>query len=133
MVIASDLSEVPTVQQAILEEVQRAGHGEDTVFAVRLALEESLSNAIRHGNQNDPSKHVTVEYAITPGEVRISIADEGEGFEPEALPDPRDEENLDRPCGRGVLLINAYMNEVRYNDKGNCITMIRTRDAPSEA
>lgn len=128
MVIASELTHVPQVQQAVLDQVKRHGHGQDMIFAVRLALEEALSNAIRHGNQGDPAKNVTVEYAVTEDEVRISIADEGPGFEPEKLPDPRDEENLDRPHGRGVMLMQAYMTKVFFNKKGNSVTMIRTRD-----
>ena len=128
MVIASELSQVPRVQKVVLEELERHGHGQETAFAVRLALEESLSNAIRHGNQNDPSKQVVIEYAVTADEVRISVTDEGPGFQPETLPDPREEENLARPCGRGVMLMQAYMTDVAYNDKGNKVTMVRTRD-----
>lgn len=134
MVIASELTQVPRVQRAILDEVERHGYGPDAVFAVRLALEEALSNAIRHGNANDCTKQVTIDYAVTDDEVRISVADEGPGFDPASLPDPRAEENLERPHGRGVMLMQAYMTEVFYNKKGNCVTMIRTRDgSPSEA
>ena len=126
LVIPSKLAEVPAVQQAIRDEVQAQGYDEDTVFAVRLALEEALSNAIRHGNCGDESKSVTVEYAIDPKQIRISVADEGCGFQPDTLPDPCAEENLARPHGRGVMLMQAYMDEVSYNDAGNCVTMVKT-------
>jgi len=127
LVIPSKLAEVPAVQQAIRDEVQAHGYDEEAVFAVRLSLEEALSNAIRHGNCGDETKSVTVEYAIDPNQIRISITDEGCGFQPETLPDPCAEENLARPHGRGVMLMQAYMNEVSYNDAGNRVTMVRHR------
>ncbi|MFW6038880.1 MAG: ATP-binding protein [bacterium] len=133
MVIASRLSEVPAVQQAILDEVKCHGYGQDTLFAVRLALEEALSNAIRHGNGEDPTKKVTIEYAVTDQRIEVSIADEGHGFQPDTLPDPTDDENLARPHGRGVMLMQAYMNEISYNDRGNRVTMVRTREAEDSA
>ena len=57
----------------------------------------------------------------------VIIKDEGEGFDPAALPDPTDAENIDRPCGRGVMLMRAFMDEVRYNARGNEVTLIRKR------
>ena len=65
LVIPSRLDQVPQVQQAILETAQEAGFERNTCFAIRLALDEALSNAIRHGNCNDPEKQVTVEYEVT--------------------------------------------------------------------
>ena len=134
MVIASKLTEVPRVQQAVREEIEQHGYGEDTTFAVRLALEEALSNAIKHGNDGDESKTVTIDYQVDEHEIRISVTDEGAGFNRDCLPDPRAEENLTRPHGRGVMLMEAYMTEVAYNASGNCVTMVRTRDgAPADA
>ncbi len=128
MVIPSELAEVPQVQQTILAAVEQHGYAKDALFAIRLALEEALSNAIRHGNCDDASKTVTVEYSVTDEAVRITVTDEGYGFEPGEVPDPCAEENLERPHGRGVMLIQAYMSEVSYNERGNRVTMIRRRD-----
>lgn len=132
MVIPSKLEEVPRVHEAILAELNEHGYSQEAIFAVRLAMEEALSNAVRHGNGGDPAKTVTVEYAVTDQRIWISVADEGHGFEPETLPDPCDEENLARPHGRGVMLMQAYMTEVAYNERGNCVTMVRHRDDTPE-
>lgn len=116
------------IQREIMALVPRYGFNEDQQFAIRLALEEALSNAIRHGNCNDPHKRLTVEYAVSEGQVEVTICDEGQGFSSTNVPDPTLEENLNRPCGRGVMLIRAYMTEVRYNEAGNCITMVKRRE-----
>lgn len=121
------MDDAVNVMQSIVSAVEAQGFSEGAVFAVRLALDEALSNAIRHGNQNNPKKHVTVEYEITEDAARICICDEGTGFKPDDLPDPTLDENLERPHGRGVMLIQAYMTEVSYNGRGNCVTMIKHR------
>jgi serine/threonine-protein kinase RsbW len=127
MVIPSKLTELPKVQQAIIDATEAQGFGKDEVFAIRLALDEAVSNAIHHGNKNDPTKKITIEYRIDDRTVRIDVTDEGTGFKPIDLPDPTREENLTTPHGRGVMLIKAYMTEVRYSPKGNQITMIKRK------
>ena len=94
-------------------------------FCVRLALEEALVNAIKHGNQLDPKKKVTVRYQVWKHQAEFHIVDEGPGFDPNDLPDPTDIENLERPCGRGVMLIRHYMHEVEYFAPGNAVLMRR--------
>lgn len=123
----SSMAEALKVQQVLIGAAEKLGYSEHSLFAIRLALDEALSNAVRHGNKNDIRKRVTVEYHVSDEEIRVSICDEGRGFKPAELPDPTAEENLERPCGRGVMLIKAYMTEVFYNDKGNCVTMVKTR------
>lgn len=127
MVIPSKLTELPAVQQAIIDDAQRHGFGKDEVFAIRLALDEAISNAIHHGNQGDPAKTVTIEYAVDDQTVTIDVTDQGPGFQRDTLPDPTLEENLTTPHGRGVMLIEAYMTEVRYNQSGNHITMVKRK------
>ena len=128
MVIRSDLNQIPDVQGAILKQAREAGYAKDALFAVRLALDEALSNAIRHGNKLDPDKHVTVDYSVTPKRITIKITDEGPGFRPDKLPDPTTPQNLTRPHGRGVLLIQSYMTDVKFTDRGRCVTMTKTCD-----
>jgi serine/threonine-protein kinase RsbW len=96
-------------------------------FAVQIALEESLSNAIRHGNREDESKHVVVECKVSPERFWLRVRDEGCGFEPAAVPDCTAQENLECPGGRGLALIKAYMTHVEHNKRGNCVTMEKTR------
>ena len=108
---------------------------EDMVFAVHLSLEEAFVNAIKHGNHDDPEKSIKVECLITPDKFDVSIADEGYGFDPNGVPDPRCNGNLYKTTGRGVLLIQSYMDLVEYNTRGNCIHMVKYRqgsDTPAE-
>lgn len=128
IVIRSISREAQQVQQRIVSEAVGCHYDDHQIFALRLALDEALSNAIKHGNANDSTKHVHVEFDVTEKLIHISICDEGPGFNPEALPDPTAEENLELPNGRGVMLIKAYMTEVHYNQKGNCVTMIKRKE-----
>jgi serine/threonine-protein kinase RsbW len=130
MMFPGNPSEASKAQQAIMAEVAAAGYEENACFAVRLALDEALSNAIMHGNRGDESKSVAVEYSVTRDEVRISVADEGPGFHPETVPDPTLQENLEKPHGRGIMLMKAYMSEVHYNARGNAVTMVKLRGCP---
>ena len=127
LVIPSKLEEVAGVHEALLGQLEACGYVKEERFAIRLAVEEALTNAIRHGNCGDPAKHVTITYHISPNRFEISICDEGCGFAPEELPDPTAEENLSRPHGRGVMLMHAYMTAITYNDTGNCVTMVKER------
>lgn len=130
LVIPSELAEICRTQQTIVNKVSEAGFNENAAFAVRLALDEALSNAVRHGNCGDPNKQVVVEYCIDDTEVMITITDEGCGFNPMQVPDPTRDENLHRPNGRGIMLMKAYMSEVCYNDRGNRLTLVKRRDCP---
>lgn len=133
MVIASKTTEIGAVKDAILSRARTCQFSERELFGVRLALEEALSNAIHHGNGDDPSKQVVVDYQVDEQTLRISVTDEGGGFQPKDLPDPCCEENLTRPNGRGVMLMKCYMDEVRFNQQGNRVTLVKYRQGPAEA
>jgi serine/threonine-protein kinase RsbW len=111
----------------ILGLLEAAGYSKNDLFAVRIALEEALVNAITHGHKNDPNKPVLLRYHLAADGFFIEIEDQGPGFRLEAVPDPSAPENLDRPCGRGLLLMRNFMTWVRFNDKGNRVTMCRRR------
>lgn len=116
------------------------------------AFEEALLNALYHGNLEVSSdlkevdhaafyklveerrnlspwrdRRVHVSVRLSPDEIEVAIRDEGPGFDPTKLPDPTDPENLDRPCGRGVMLMRAFMDDVVYNSQGNEVTLRRKR------
>jgi serine/threonine-protein kinase RsbW len=129
--IPSDLAEARRVQDEIEEALQSNRFGERDIFSIRLALEEVLVNAIKHGNQMDPSKCVRGEYTVTEERFDIRIEDEGPGFDPNEVPDPTSEIGIERACGRGVFLIKHYMSRVEYHGKGNVVTMSKLR-SPSE-
>ena len=116
------------VQQRILDEVERHGFNTNSLFATRLALEEALVNAIKHGNKLDPAKKVVVEARVSADRVEIEIEDQGPGFDRASVPDPTAEENLCKCSGRGILLIEAYMNAVRWSQGGRRVHMVRLND-----
>jgi len=123
VVIPSDPQQLRRVESAIIPRLEELNYGERAIFAVRLALEEAVVNAIKHGNKMDKAKKITVAYSIDAKECRIAVMDEGSGFDPSAVPDPTADENLELPHGRGLALIRAYMDEVTFTEKGNCIAM----------
>lgn len=119
---------IPLLEE-ILQELERLGwdpNGRD-YFGVQMALEESLSNAIRHGNKLDESKRVHVECKVSPERFWLQVTDEGPGFKLNSVPDCTADENLDCCGGRGLALIQAYMTYVQYNECGNSVTMEKTR------
>jgi serine/threonine-protein kinase RsbW len=126
--IPSDLNEARRVQ-AVIEDALHGVHFSDhEIFAIRLALEEALVNAIKHGNQMDHTKRVRVAYQIAPDRFEVQITDEGPGFDPVDVPDPTAPENIERPCGRGLLLMRHYMTEVAYHDRGRAVRMAKVRN-----
>jgi serine/threonine-protein kinase RsbW len=127
LVIPSDLNAAWNAQQTVMEEVKARGYSENAVFAIRLALDEALNNAISHGNQKDKSKKVTIEYHVGEASVSITITDEGKGFDPVDVPDPTLDEFIERPHGRGIMLMPAYMTEVRFSRNGKSVTLIKSR------
>jgi len=132
IVIPSDTEEAHRLQQQIAEELKACRFSEREIFGIKLALEEALVNAIKHGNRLDRSKMVRVAYVVREDEFHIRIVDEGKGFNPQDVPDPTDFENLERPCGRGLLLMRHYMNEVQFLAPGNCCVMWKRRNGNSD-
>ncbi len=131
LVVESEPSALGRPCRRILAALEANGFSQDDIFAVHLALEEAFLNAVKHGNKMDATKTVTVEYSVDQEKVEISITDEGNGFDPGTIPDPRVGDNLYRPEGRGLLLISSYMHDVEYNSRGNSLRMIRYRGRPA--
>ena len=115
------------IQAEILELAQACEFSEPDLFGIRLAVEEAIVNAIKHGNQSDPAKRVRIDYEVDHEQVRVRIEDEGDGFDPAQVPDPTQPEFLERPCGRGLLLMRHYMSEVHFNDRGNSVEMVKRK------
>ncbi len=126
--IPSTNADAARVQQEVVDLIARFGYRREAVFAIRLALDEALVNAVKHGNQNDPTKAVQVDFHINDERMVIEVEDQGPGFTPEELPDPTAEENLSRPNGRGVMLMRAYMTKVDFNRKGNRVILTKRCD-----
>jgi serine/threonine-protein kinase RsbW len=123
----SRLDEVVPTVEAVVAAMAAAGYAENDLFAMRLGLEEALVNGIKHGNRGDPARRVSVRYRVGPEQALAEIQDEGPGFNPGDVPDPLAPENLERACGRGLLLMRAYLTWVRHNDRGNTVTLCKSR------
>jgi serine/threonine-protein kinase RsbW len=127
----SCLNKARQIEEEILSCCRRHHFDEKDLFAIKLALEEALVNAVKHGNKLDPAKHVRVHYRITDQRADITVEDEGCGFNPAEQPDPCADENLERCSGRGILLMRAYMSSVVFNPQGNKVTMTKFNDGYS--
>ena len=127
--IDSDFHQAKEVEDQIIAAAVQCGYDDDTIFALRLSVEEALSNAIRHGNLYDVHKKVAIRYSVRPDRIDLYVRDEGLGFDPGVVPDPTSPENLESPSGRGVMLMRAYMNQVEFNKRGNQIHLVKLNQA----
>jgi serine/threonine-protein kinase RsbW len=124
VVLASDPAEARRFQEELEQFLLQSSHASThEIFSIKLALEEALINAIKHGNQMDRAKKVRVLYRVMVGFFEVRVMDEGTGFDPGDVPDPTAVENLERPCGRGLMLMRHYMTEVCYSSSGNSVAM----------
>ena len=96
-----------------------------------MALSEALANAIIYGNCNDSGKSVEVKVVVTSKMVAVHVSDEGDGFNPDEIPNPTLPDGLDQTSGRGLFLIREMVDEVRFNEKGNSICMMMSRASPA--
>ena len=131
LTVSNDREEIDRVMELVLDAVDRHGYEKASKFAIRLALQEAIANAFNHGHRTLAADvPVTVYYDVQDALVVIAVEDRGPGFNPGSVPDPTLEENLERPTGRGIMLMRAYMSEVSFNDRGNRVEM-RYRRPPS--
>ncbi len=114
----------------VLHQMKLLEWPERDMFNVQLAFEEAMTNAIMHGNRSDPRKKVYLQCSVQENEVRLTIRDEGRGFNPDTLPDPRHPDNILIPSGRGILLIRHIMSRVEFLPSGNGLTMVKFRSNP---
>jgi len=94
---------------------------------VRIALEEAVVNAIKHGHREDPAKRVHVKYHVTQHLVLVEVQDEGSGFQPALVDDPTSAGNVGKESGRGLFLMRHYMTWVRFSENGACVTLCKHR------
>ena len=130
IMIPSNTADGLSAQEKLVALMEKFEYSMRDVFAMRLSLEEGITNAIRHGNKFASDKNVIIRCDISTEKMRVVIVDEGEGFDPDDVPDPTLEEFIERPCGRGLMLMRAYLNLCEYSDGGRCLTMERERNSP---
>lgn len=129
LVLDSCLESVDQAEEAVLGEARQLGiHDEDELHNIGIAVRECMVNAVVHGNRYNARKKVQLHIARTAESLTITIADEGDGFDPDAVPDPRASENLLRFSGRGVMLMRAFMDEFQVSPrqpKGTEVKMVK--------
>ena len=129
--LPSSISIMHSILDYLMKRVEKLGVIKAEQSNLFVALDEAFVNAIKHGNKFDARKLVRIAAEVSKQEARFIIEDEGEGFDVNAIPDPLDPENLFKSSGRGVLFIYNIMDEVKYNERGNRLTMIKKSEFPS--
>jgi len=127
-VLDSTLESVDVAEEAVLREAQELGFDEDDLHRIGMSVRECMVNAVVHGNRYNARKKVRLTITRAADRLTIVIGDEGEGFDLNSLPDPLANENLLRHSGRGLLLIQAFMDEFQIRarePKGTEVKMIK--------
>jgi len=130
--LPSAISLMHIVLEYLLKRVEKLGVIKPEQSNLFVALDEAFVNAVKHGNKFDTQKLVRITAEVSKQEAKFTIEDEGEGFDVNNIPDPLDPENLFKTSGRGVLFIYNIMDEVKYNDRGNRLTMVKKASPDNE-
>ncbi|MGB7925046.1 MAG: ATP-binding protein [Pyrinomonadaceae bacterium] len=130
LILPGRIESVAEAAEAAAEFISRAGLGEEFAFGVDMAVREAVTNAVLHGNRQDETKTVEINFAVSPVEFEITVRDRGAGFDPESVPDPTDQENVLKTSGRGIFFMRTFMDEVtwsRHPAGGTVVRMIKKR------
>jgi anti-sigma regulatory factor (Ser/Thr protein kinase) len=131
--LPSAISLMHVVLEYLMKRVEKLGVVKAEQSNLFVALDEAFVNAIKHGNKYDAHKMIRIAAEVSRAEARFTIEDEGEGFDVKNIPDPLDPQNLFKTSGRGVLFIYNIMDEVKYNERGNRLTMVKKSDDGKDA
>ncbi len=123
--LPSSMQHVYLLDVVVSEVLKEVGFTEETQEQINLAAIEAGTNAIKHGNKEDPRKRATIQFILDDDKLTIVIQDEGEGFTRQEVADPLDPENLLKSSGRGLFLMEACMDAVTYEAKGTIIKMVK--------
>lgn len=136
LTIGSRFENIELVQVVLADALERSGVEEDSRHWIDLAVREAVANAIQHGNRRDPDKQVQVDVTLSPSALEVRVVDEGGGFEPRQIEDPRSPENLLAPNGRGIFYMTSFMDEIDYSFRPEGGTVVTLRKSltrrPSE-
>lgn len=121
--LASEMESLGKIEKLIDSQSQILNIDDEVYGKYMLSLVECVNNAIVHGNKLDPNKMVHIHYLINNQRIVVTVTDEGDGFDPDSLPDPTAEENLTKECGRGIFLMRNLCDEIDFTDNGRTVTM----------
>jgi serine/threonine-protein kinase RsbW len=129
--IPSDVTYLDEVLSYLNRRMVELGIIEPGDTSVLIALDEAIANAIKHGNKSDPRKAVRITAELSADGARFTVKDEGVGFAHQSVPDPTDPSRLLEPSGRGLFLMSHMMDEIRFNDRGNEVSMFKRSALPA--
>lgn len=113
--IQSDPDLMPEVEALVLDAAVKAGLNEDKFNNISLAVAEAISNSIKHGNKNDKSKKVFIKISADDEKMVVVLKDQGEGFDPDIIPDPTQPGNILKDSGRGIHIMRSLLDDLRFN------------------
>jgi serine/threonine-protein kinase RsbW len=123
--LPSRVESIAEAAAAAAEVAKRAGLGEESAFGLDMAVREAVTNAVLHGNKQDESKQVEINFAESNGELVVTVRDHGAGFDSERVADPTAEENLLKTSGRGILFMRTFMDTVEWQRHPEGGTVVR--------
>jgi serine/threonine-protein kinase RsbW len=123
IVIKARVENLRIVEKEVDDTCSKVGIGKENYGNILVAAMEAVNNAIVHGNKGDESKEVIIEILVEDKIMKISVEDQGPGFNPSIIPDPTKPENLEKISGRGVFLMTRLADKIEFNEKGNKVTM----------
>ena len=126
-VLESEPNQCAELVRELLELLESENWSKDDIFGIRMAVEEAVMNAIKHGNAADRDKKVHVKLRLEKDRFYARISDQGKGFCPDDVPDPPADSNLEKTSGRGVKLMKAFVDECRFNSCGNSVELVKRR------
>ena len=130
LILPSRIEAITEASAAAAQFAKRYGLGEDEAFGIDMAVREAVTNAVLHGNRQSATKKVEVRFKNSPRELEITVRDEGEGFDPQGVPDPTDPQNVLKTSGRGILFMRNFMDEVEWTahpEGGTIVRMTKKR------
>jgi len=121
--IKSRIDNLRTVENAIDNITGEADINQDYYGKILVSTLEAVNNAIIHGNKSDINKYVDIKIMLQENNMTVKVTDEGKGFKPEEVPDPTNPENIEAINGRGIFLMSKLADSIKFNRKGNSVTM----------
>lgn len=128
--LPSRIETVAKAANAVADFVSRSGISEEAAYGIDMAVREAVTNAVVHGNAQDEQKAVELTLKSSPDAVEITIHDQGQGFNPEEVPDPTEDENILKTSGRGIFFMRTFMDEVTWSIRpggGTTVRMLKRR------
>ncbi|HSE33942.1 MAG TPA: ATP-binding protein [Pyrinomonadaceae bacterium] len=130
LTLPSRIETVAKAANAVADFVSRSGISEEAAYGIDMAVREAVTNAVVHGNEQDEQKAVELTLKSSPEAVEITVHDQGQGFNPEAVPDPTENENIMKTSGRGIFFMRTFMDEVTWSIRpggGTTVRMLKRR------